>query len=422
MRQPRARPHAADALYRALLESSPTATIVVDEGDDRLVLVNSAARRLLGYEQDELLALEPAALVASRDAPRFEAAARQLRASGTWRGEWRLRCKDGGTVPTDVSAVRLSADGRAHWQVQLHDVADRGSTEQAPEEHTARLRTVVGSVPVVVFALDRDGRFTLSEGRGLDALGLRPGQVVGQSVFDVYRDEPGIVGHARRALAGETFTCTDELRASGRIYDVRWGPIYAPDGTIAGATGVATDVTEHARIAAALRDGERRYRELVQGLDAIVWEADASTWRFTFVSQRAEDVLGYPAAQWLAEPTFWTDHIHPDDRAAAIELCMNATQQGRDHAFEYRAIAADNRVVWIRDIVYVIRDDEGTPRQLRGLMIDVTTRKLAEQLSIERARLEGALLAERTAQHELYNQLATTVGYAELLADDAARP
>ena len=422
MRQPRRRPRAADSLYRALLESSPTATIVIDEVGDRLVLVNSAAGHLLGYEQDELLAIEPTALVVPSDGPRFEAAARQLRACGAWRGEWTLRCKDGSTVVTDVSAVRLVADERTFWQVQFLDIAARANTEQALQEQAARLHTVVASVPVILFALDRDGRFTLSEGRGLDALGLIPGQIVGRSVFEVYAGEPGILEHARRALAGETFTCTDEITAHGRVYEVRWGPILAADSRVDGAIGVATDMTDQARVEAALRDRERRYRELIQGVDAIIWEAEAETWRFTFVSERAEDVLGYPAAQWLSEPTFWTDHIHPDDRAAAVELCVHATGQGRDHVFEYRAIAADGRVVWIRDIVYVIRDDEGKPRQLRGLMIDVTSRKMAEQLSIERARLEGALLAARTAQHELNNQLAATVGYAEMLADDSGLP
>ena len=305
---------------------------------------------------------------------------------------------------------------------QRHDVAARTGPELALAENAARLRTVIANVPVILFTLDLDGCFTLFEGRGLDALGLRPGQLVGRSVFEVYADEPGILEHARRALAGETFTCPDEVLAMGRVYEVRWAPIVGLDDRVTGAIGVATDVTEQARVEAALRDRERRYRELVQGMDAIVWEADAETWQFTFVSQRAEDVLGYPAAQWLAEPTFWTDHMHPDDRAAAVELCLNATRQGRDHVFEYRAIAADDRVVWIRDIVYVIRDDAGRPRQLRGLMIDVTCRKMAERLGIERARLEGALLTARTAQHELYNQLAMTVGYAEMLADDARLP
>jgi PAS domain S-box-containing protein len=118
--------------------------------------------------------------------------------------------------------------------------------------------------------------------------------------------------------------------------------------------------------------------ELVQSLDAIVWEADARTWVFSFVSRRAEDILGYPVQEWLASPTFWADHIHPDDRERSIHFCRLATDAGQDHDFEYRAIASDGREVWLRDVIRVVADEHGRPEKLRGLMLDITARKHAE--------------------------------------------
>ena len=81
--------------------------------------------------------------------------------------------------------------------------------------------------------------------------------------------------------------------------------------------------------------------------------------------------------QWF-EPDFWTNLIHPDDRSATVAQCRAAAAAGRDHDLEYRAVAADGRVVWLRDIVYVVRDEQGRPAQLRGLMVDVTERKERE--------------------------------------------
>ena len=104
---------------------------------------------------------------------------------------------------------------------------------------------------------------------------------------------------------------------------------------------------------------QQRFRDLVQDLDAIVWEADAATLRFSFVSQRAERILGYPAEQWLQEPDFWVTHLHPDDREATVALCRQATAEGRDHEFEYRMVGAEGQTVWFRDLVRVIRDAEG---------------------------------------------------------------
>ncbi|MCI0461774.1 MAG: PAS domain S-box protein [Gemmataceae bacterium] len=139
---------------------------------------------------------------------------------------------------------------------------------------------------------------------------------------------------------------------------------------------------------------ERRYRDLVDSVDAIVWEADPATLRFTFVSRRAEAMLGYPLAAWLQRPDFWANLIHPEDREAAVTYCQQATARGEDHEFEYRVVAAGGRVVWLRDRVYVVKDRGGRPRQLRGLMIDITERKQNDEAIRTSARQLHAVFNE----------------------------
>jgi PAS domain S-box-containing protein len=142
---------------------------------------------------------------------------------------------------------------------------------------------------------------------------------------------------------------------------------------------IIQDLTEEERLQAARRDSEERFRSLVQGLDAIVWEAEAPTLRFSFVSQRAESILGHPTARWLETPDFFVRRIHPDDRGRVMEACRGAIAQGRDHELEYRARTADGREVWLRDIVHVISGADGRAVQLRGLTVDLTERKRAEE-------------------------------------------
>jgi PAS domain S-box-containing protein len=136
---------------------------------------------------------------------------------------------------------------------------------------------------------------------------------------------------------------------------------------------------ELARTLSQLSASEQRYRDLVHGTGAIVWEADAPTGRFTFVSRGEEDILGYPVAQWLAEPNFWPNLIYPEDRSRTMAQCQEAVRQGRDHVLEYRVVAADGRLVWVHDTVRVIRDSRGRPHRLRGVMIDITERKRVEE-------------------------------------------
>jgi PAS domain S-box-containing protein len=110
---------------------------------------------------------------------------------------------------------------------------------------------------------------------------------------------------------------------------------------------------------------------LVESLGAIVWEADGRTFQFTFVSGQVEEILGYPKSEWLRDPQFWRNHTHPDDIARCTAFCIDATARGRDHSFEYRMVAADGRVVWLRDIVTVKQIPGQAPR-LTGVMLDIT--------------------------------------------------
>jgi PAS domain S-box-containing protein len=145
---------------------------------------------------------------------------------------------------------------------------------------------------------------------------------------------------------------------------------------------------DHLQSAHAEAEAERqRYLDLVHGLDAIVWEADAATFQFRFISQRAEEMLGYPTERWLAEPNFWAEHLVPEDREWVVQYCRASTNALEDHQFEYRFYTADGQIVWVRDIVHVVADEQGRPALLRGVMLNLTERKCAEE---ERARLYEA--------------------------------
>jgi PAS domain S-box-containing protein len=126
-----------------------------------------------------------------------------------------------------------------------------------------------------------------------------------------------------------------------------------------------------------------RFRHLVEAIDGIVWESDPVTLQFDFVSRQAERMLGYPVEAWYQDPLFWRKHLHPEDREAMIAHFDACEARLRPFTAEYRMVAADGRVVWIRDIVTVTAD-EGRPARLHGVMVDVTERKLVQE-ELERA-------------------------------------
>ena len=112
----------------------------------------------------------------------------------------------------------------------------------------------------------------------------------------------------------------------------------------------------------------------IDDLDAVLWEADPETFQFTFVSQGAERLLGFPVSDWLTEQDFWARHIHADDRDEAVTHCVQATREGRDHEFQYRMVAADGSLRTVRDFVRVHTDEAGRPTRLFGVLVDVTER------------------------------------------------
>lgn len=124
---------------------------------------------------------------------------------------------------------------------------------------------------------------------------------------------------------------------------------------------------------------EEWLREIVNDVDAIVWEAELPSWQFTYVSQHAETILGYPVSQWLNEVDFWVTHVHDDDRERCVKFCTECTKRCEDHEFDYRAIAKDGRIVWLHEIVRVVMDENGAPSRLRGVMFDITDRKNDEE-------------------------------------------
>lgn len=125
-------------------------------------------------------------------------------------------------------------------------------------------------------------------------------------------------------------------------------------------------------------DVDRRGGELFPASPPIVWESDPTWFQFGFVGETAVRILGYPRERWL-EPGFWvTSVVLEGDKDDALTYCLLATGKGIDHMFEYRARAADSRILWFRDYVKVVRSPAGRPWKLRGAMFDVTREKISQ--------------------------------------------
>src|SRR3989441_50205 len=205
------------------------------------------------------------------------------------------------------------------------------------------------------------------------------------------------------------------------------------NGNLAAIRGIFHDVTERKLALIALKRSVRQYEALVNSVDGIVWQADLSSLRFTFVSQQAERLLGYPVKCWLEDPDFWQKHVHPDDREKTLKLCHQITAERPYGSLEYRMLAADGGVLWLRDIVSMRNEEKESP-QIQGIMVNITPRKQAEAARRDvQAKLArtNKVLSQRneeiqnfyhTLSHELKTPLTSAREFISITMDGLAGP
>ena len=120
------------------------------------------------------------------------------------------------------------------------------------------------------------------------------------------------------------------------------------------------------------------YRTLLESTQAIPWKIDWASATFAYIGPQIEKLLGWKQDSWLTVDD-WAARMHPDDRAWVVNYCVSQSQAGVDHEADYRALGADGEYVWIRDVVHVVRNEDGSPQALVGFMFDISERKKTEE-------------------------------------------
>ena len=244
------------------------------------------------------------------------------------------------------------------------------------EHHgTARLPSM-GGEPSVLFAVDAEGVFTLSEGTGLGAPGLEPGELVGRSAFEAYRDAPAVGESLRRALAGEAFASVVTVR--GVAFRCLYNPLRNAAGAVVGVVGSAVETSGRDRkVDDALVESEERYRALIENVQEGVGLLGPGEDALVEYCNRAyAKVLGLLPDELVGKSFLgFVDEEHKEEMLRHRSL----RREGVGSSYEVCATAADGTRKHLSCGGYPILDrGDGSYKGAVHTIVDVTERRRAE--------------------------------------------
>ena len=237
----------SEARLSQVLSSSPVVIYTCEtHGDYAATYISENVKQLFGFEPQQFLEDSGfwARGIHPDDAPRVFSELVQLFEYGRHSHEYRFRMADGRYIWVhDELKLQYDKQGNpveivGYWA----DITDRKHADEKLQAKTEQLETVISSAALVLWSNDKDGVFTLSEGKALESMSLKPGQMVGQSVYDIYADYPEIIDATRRVLSGESFVT--EANVGDRCFESHYTPRVNQQGEVVGSIGVAVDITE----------------------------------------------------------------------------------------------------------------------------------------------------------------------------------
>jgi PAS domain S-box-containing protein len=280
--------------YRSLISNTPDVTWTSDNQGNTIFISPNVAK-VYGYTSEEIYKGGSSlwfGRIHPDDVDRVKRSYQEVfEKERTLDIEYRIRRKDGQWIWLhDRSFGSYSKDGKKYADGVFYDVTERKKYEGMLKESEERFRTIVKNSEAIIFMLDKDGVFLLSEGKVLSSLGLKPGQVVGKSALEMYKDYPDVIRGIKEALEGTVNNYLVEVQ--NIIFDAFWSPFRDSQGDILGVIGMAVDVTERKRAADQINESQKRLTAILDSLDSIVYVADMNTHEILFVNRYTQNIFG----------------------------------------------------------------------------------------------------------------------------------
>ena len=390
--------------FRSLVESTSDWIWAVD-ANGVYTYASPKVRDILGYEPQEIIGKTLFDLMPPDEAKRVKAEFETLAKAGKpFFGLESVNLhKDGRAVVLDTSGVPiLEADGGVLGYRGIdRDITDRKRAEEDLARVDRHFHMIMKSSFDGINICEVDPktgqrRTIICNDRTVEMSGRSREELMAAADLDDFTEvlqEPADV--LDRLASGDSCRGTASwIRPDGKQNCFEWSATGIKAGDKLYIVGIDRDITDRKHAEEALRESEAKYRALVEHMPAVTYVAsldEAST--TLYIAPQVKDYLGFSPAEWQANSDIWRQQLHPDDRERVMAEVAKSHAAGKNFTSEYRMVARDGSVVWFRDEASVVRDSQGKPLFLHGVMFDITDRKRAEE-ALRRSEEENRAILE----------------------------
>ena len=378
-----------ESLLAGIIGSAMDAIIAIDDAQ-RIVLFNAAAEKIFVCTANEAVGSSVERFIPQRFRDGHSTRVRRFAESGvtnrTLQGLgtlWGLRAT-GEEFPIEASISKVESEGKNFFTVVIRDITERQRAEEAVRESEQRFRLVADTAPVLMWMSSTDKLCTYFNKTWLDFTGRSIGQELGSGWAEgVHPDD------LQRCLQTyeESFDRREEFRMEYRLRrhdgEYRWildigVPRFDQNRSFVGYIGIGVDVTEHKQAEEALQKSEERFRMAAQAGRMFAYEWDVATDVIVRSPEAAKIVGMDEGAQITGQQILaW---VHPNDRERLTAAVTALSQEKPDLKISYRIRRPDGTVIWVDRNSRAYFDEQGRMLRVVGMVVDITERKLAEEM------------------------------------------